>query len=333
MVKAFCWNMAKLILTGCGGNVSLGGLQSRAGHELIGCDIRSDFNPATHLLEDFRLMPRSLLRLGLEEGELTCTPSIEYVEAMGALMEETGAEAILANPDPDVMALAHWKDFPTASDPPEALLTFHDKWAAFKAFKEVGVPTPETWLPKEVDEEMADSGKLMVKHRWGAGGQGNRKLRPSILEELTEREMVTTIVDGPEHAFFFTFDRGEVALEGAFQKVFYFAGEGRRNRSVQNPELRELAISAIQAVSKEPHGTYHVDIMGEFVTEVNAGRVFGGTPDPYLCWAAGISMVDTVYRVINGEKWEHQQVPADIEQTHFNNYLFSHEGKQWLYRE
>ena len=204
--------------------------------------------------------------------------------------------------------------------------------AAGRALAATSMATPHVWLPREVDDDMAASGALMVKHRWGAGGQGNRPLTPGNLGELGEREIVTERVEDDEHAVFLTYDRGEVALEGAFQKVLYFAGEGRRNLTVDRPELRELARAAVAALTPEPHGTYHVDIMGDRVLEINAGRAFGGTPDPYLCWAAGISMPETLLKIATGEKWEYRRVPGGIRMTHFNNYLFEHAGREWLFR-
>ena len=324
--------MATLIVTGAGGNVALGGLRSCDGHHVVGCDIRAEHNAAPQFVDRFVVAPRSLESLGLVDGKLTCTPSAVYREFITALVAEEGASALLAIPDWDVLALAHWPELPRVSTGPAPLLLAHDKYAAGRALAAASMATPHVWLPREVDDDMAASGALMVKHRWGAGGQGNRPLTPGNLGELGEREIVTERVEGDEHAVFLTYDRGEVALEGAFQKVLYFAGEGRRNLTVDRPELRELARAAVAALTPEPHGTYHVDIMGDRVLEINAGRAFGGTPDPYLCWAAGISMPETLLKIATGEKWEYQRVPGGIRMTHFNNYLFEHAGREWLFR-
>lgn len=324
--------MATFIITGVGGNVSLGGLKFFNKHRVIGCDTRDEFNAGRYFVDRFIKSPPSCLSIKLNANNLNVEINEKYIKFIKNIVKEENVDLVLANPDPDVYALSTCSEIPLVTSSPSSILLSFDKYKTGKVLKKADVPTPSVWLRDEFPFEIFKTGKFLIKHRWGHGGIGNRQLSEATFNNLTERDIITEQIDGNEFAVFLTFNKGKLAVEGAFQKRLYFAGEGRWNITVDRPDLIKIACQAIHAICRLPHGTYHVDIMNNMVLEINTGRSFGGTPDPYLCWASNINLPEVLLAIANKEPLERKRILTNIKMTNFNNYLFEYKNELSLFR-
>jgi hypothetical protein len=334
--------VSTVLLTGSGGCVSLGGLTPlrAAGHKVVGLDADDEFSAGRYLCDEFRVMPRALRSKRVRDGILEVDPNPDFYAALERALDETGAEALLVNPDPEVLAVARWgRPLPLIMPSFAQIVTAHDKSRTHQILEAVGVPLAR-WVDAEPDfasacRDVLDSGrKLLGKEKAAAGGQ-NLQVIDSLDRALKLRDafpdmLIFEYLPGAEYAVVLLYAHGEPYVELAFRKHEYKWGQGTRNRSHDEDELFELGDRAVRALAastgEQPHGTYHVDTKRNadgklHVLEINAGRAFGGTPDAYMAWAGGINLPDTILRLIRGERPARRRLAGGIIQLQFHDYV------------
>ncbi len=204
-----------------------------------------------------------------------------------------------------------------------------DKYAMSRAFGDLGLRTPETWLGSEAPAAVNGDGRFVIKGRFGSASRGlrftdaagmedaisaathevtTRQGHPALGQDETPPEdlvIVQECIDGPEFGLDVICDLdGDFAGVLARRKIAMRAGETDRAESVDPGRFRDLARDIAEAV---PHtGTIDVDVMVDsqdnaFVIDVNP-RFGGGypfshlagarVPNAYVAWAAGLPVAD-----------------------------------------
>jgi len=127
--------------------------------------------------------------------------------------------------------------------------------------------------------------------------------------------MASEFLPGREFAYQSVWQEGRLVAGQVRERVEYLYGHltphGQTStpsvaRTVSNPAVDELSMSAIRALDPHPCGAYCVDIKeaddgSPRVTEINAGRFF--TTSNFFA-AAGLNMPDLLMRCALGERVE-----------------------------
>lgn len=210
--------------------------------------------------------------------------------------------------DPDILLLArHAEDFRAVGAqavvvPLEAAELTRDKWKTHVFLRDLGVPTPQTWLPEQL-EGGAPEFPLFVKPRFGSAGKGafraddERALR--FLLEYVREPIVQEFLPGPE----VTSDvvcslEGEVWAVVSRQRIEVRWGEVAKGVTIFEPEIQAACLKIAEGL--RAIGPITVQCMareGEFLfTEINA-RFGGGHP---LALRAGVPSVKWYLRQAAG---------------------------------
>lgn len=328
--------MSTILLTGAGGsassNVAAALTAAGRGHRLIGADTSAEH---LHLapMEERWLLPRA------------DDPS--YVETLIALLEETSADVLHAQPDPEVLVIgAHRELLPAATYLPgqEVLELAADKLACASRLAAAGVGVPEAHVLDDAEAAATVAGmlqrhpRLWIRARRGAGARAS--LPVSSVDQalawiswwVAEKGMqpsdfmASELLPGREFAWQSLWADGELVAAQARERVEYLYGHlapsGQSStpavaRTVRVPAIDELGEAAVRAIDPRPRGLYCIDIKeaadgSPRVTEINAGRFF--TTANFFP-AAGLNMPDMLIRLALGEHIEPvgaSPLPADL---------------------
>lgn len=339
-----------VILSGCGGNVALGAFRplKEAKYEVIGTDVEERLSPGRYLADGFKKVERALLELKAEGRSLGARINRNYVSQMKKLCEEYSPDSLLANPDPEVLALSSYRqELPVLLPSYEQKLATLDKYRAYGILEKSRAPVPKYYLPlnrRELEEGLSglleEGGCAFTNARASHGGESSGKIEDMESGmahfKIFGEQLLLENLPGREYAVILLYRRGRCHLRGAFQKLKYGCGQGLKNISVEDKQLFKIARNGVGAISREfgerPQGTYHVDIKedGEGkrkIMEINAGRALGGTPDSYLFYAGGINMPHIYTSLCMGEDVGRQSLQGGIVQLQMNNYLFLKGGE------
>jgi carbamoyl-phosphate synthase large subunit len=233
-----------------------------------------------------------------------------YIAALSALVEEHGAELVIPLADLDHRVLAARREEVGALvllPGPETIGLCEDKFAAHTFFEANGLPTPPTWLPDSLPDDLQYP--VLVKARKGFGSRHIH--RAADAEELdfhlrhTEVEsMVQQVCAGEEFSIDVFCDLDSRCL-GAIPRTMIESkgGESIKGMTIRDTELIDHGCRVAQALKivgpaniqcfREPDGSLPV-------TDVNP-RFGGGFPLPT---AAGSRYPELALALARGERPE-----------------------------
>lgn len=190
-------------------------------------------------------------------------PDIPLLAAHSADLAAVGAEAVVA--------------------PESAVLITRDKWRMYHYFRELGLPTPRTWLPEELDPDAAVY-PLFIRPRLGSAGKGAFKVEvadqlrfftryvraPIIQEFLPGPEITTDVACGLD---------GRLLAVVSRKRIEVRSGEVSKGVTVHDPVIHDACVRLAKAF--RPKGQITVQCLlkegAPFFTEINA-RFGGGAP-------------------------------------------------------
>jgi carbamoylphosphate synthase large subunit len=313
----------RVFLTGAGGSASANVLDSLRRSEskywVVGADVS---NTRLHLSE---ALERCLVPMANETA---------YINRINIALEHFNIDVLHVQPDPEVRKVSEQREFVGAHlflPSNEAIQLAGDKAKFADAMAIAGVQVPESVrfnshdeVIEKVDDLLKRHSRVWIRARVGAGARASLPVSNSsqavswIDWWSTEKGMsvdqfmASEMLPGDEFAFQSVWQNGQMIVGQARQRVEYLYGflapSGQSStpaiaRTTSDPSVTGLAIQAIQALDKEPHGVYCVDIKtsengSPCVTEINAGRFF--TTSNFFA-AAGANMPDMVMRAAMGE--------------------------------
>lgn len=182
-----------------------------------------------------------------------------------------------------------------------------DKYQLYQYFKKMGIPTPETYLPQQVNELQDTSFfPLFIKPRNGQGSQNTFKINKQ--EELEffinylDDLIIQEYLEGEEY----TVDtlsnlEGNVLSAVPRKRLEVRSGEVSKAVTVKNEKLIQLSVKVIEDLGIIGPANLQAKILpdGEIkVIEINP-RFGGGIP---LSYQAGVNYPLLIARMARGEK-------------------------------
>jgi len=314
----------KILLTGIGGSASSNFLDclriSSLTPTIVGVDSSPEMITLSTVKDKF-LIPRA--------------DDQEFLNDVSNLIDRFDIDVIHLQPDAEVRVVSANRElFKTGIFLPEhsAITLASDKERFAIEMRIFNVPVPisgdgdkKSAFKDTCDQLFSAIPKLWVRARTGAGSRAS--LPVSTTEQavnwvewwIQEKNLswqdfqVSEFLPGDEYALQTIWQGGELISAEARVRVKYLYGflspSGQSStpsvaRTTSKPEVYEIGIKAIRALSPNPHGVFCVDMKTDFdgsikVTEINAGRFF--TTSNFFAHA-GVNMPEMSVRAAMGEK-------------------------------
>jgi carbamoyl-phosphate synthase large subunit len=280
-----------VLFTCAGQRVDIVGAFRRAGATTVAADV-NPLAPALYLADRYALVPR--------------VADPEYVPALRSIVDEHDVRLIVPLTDLDQATLARARDelgtlvlLPDA----ETVERLGDKHLAHLLFEERGVPSPPTWLPGDIPDDVGFP--LLVKARVGFGSRhiyraANRAELEFFLRYTPVESIVQACLAGEEFSIDVFCDLEGRCLNAIPRTMIESkGGESIKGMTIRDERLMELACVAqklrivgpanIQCF-REPDGRH-------YVTDINP-RFGGGFPLPL---AAGGRYPELALELARGE--------------------------------
>lgn len=217
-----------------------------------------------------------------------------YVDVLARVCQEDNIDLVYPLIDPDIPILADAAERLAETGAvigvmsPQAVATITDKWTTYQFFRQLGIATPDSWLPGNVPASL--SFPAFIKPRRGSAAEGTHRVSGRAELEFfsgqVEDPVIQEFIDGPE----ITTDviasmDGEILAVVSRQRIAVRQGEVSKGVTVKDSDIRDQCLAIAEAL--QVRGPITVQCMlkeGRAVfTEVNA-RFAGGSP---LAIAAG----------------------------------------------
>jgi carbamoyl-phosphate synthase large subunit len=233
-----------------------------------------------------------------------------YLDDLGALVEEHDVRLVVPLTDLDHLVLAGASGTLGALvllPPREVIERTDDKYRAHLFFEEKGIPSPETWLPDDLPDEIPFP--VLVKARRGFGSRGIYRATDArelefFLGYTTADSMVQRCCHGEEFSIDVFCDLDGRCLNAIPRTMIESkGGESIKGMTIKDAQLIEFGRHVSETLGirgpanvqcfREPDGTHRV-------TDVNP-RFGGGFPLPT---AAGSRYPELAIALANGERPE-----------------------------
>ncbi|MEU6972096.1 ATP-grasp domain-containing protein [Kitasatospora aureofaciens] len=255
----------RILVTGVGGapGLDLALTLLKLGHEVIG----TDSNP---------LAP-GLLAPGITARTIARADSPLYGADLMELVHDLKPDALICCVENELPQLVHLRGHLERAGvrtwlPPAATVTAAgDKWDFHQAMRGARVPTPQTWLPEEIDQ-VPEGIELVVKPRRGQGSKDvyfcRTREQARVLCELVPDPIVQQRVPGVEFSADCLTDRNGRTSATLRRRLMVQAGMSMVAVTIEDPEATKRVTEAIRAIG----AVGPVDVQG-FITEGADSRV------------------------------------------------------------
>lgn len=215
--------------------------------------------------------------------------SSEYIPTLVEICRREQVKLIFPLIDPDIPLLAsHRRDIEAtgarlAVVSPEAALITADKWLTFEFFQRLGIRTPRSWLPDQLDPARADY-PLFIKPRQGSAAKHTFEVRTErefrFFVDYVQDPIIQEYLPGPEITNDVICDLdGDVLAVVSRRRIEVRWGEVAKGVTMYDPRITEACVKVAQALPAV--GPITVQCMMKdgipHFTEINA-RLGGGVP-------------------------------------------------------
>lgn len=219
-----------------------------------------------------------------------------YIPALVEICQREQVALIFPLIDPDISVLAQHRASIEATGarlaviPYAAVATVNDKWLTTQFFQRLGLPTPRSWLPNQIDAARTEY-PLFIKPRGGSAAKNTFKARNAreleFFLDYVPEPLVQEFLPGPEITNDVICDlAGEVLAVVSRQRIEVRWGEVAKGVTLYDPQITDACVKiahALPAVGPITVQCMLKDGIPHF-TEINA-RLGGGVP---LGIAAGV---------------------------------------------
>jgi carbamoyl-phosphate synthase large subunit len=281
-----------VLFTCAGQRVDIVGAFRRAGATTVAADV-NPLAPALYHADRYVLVPR--------------VADPEYVPALRSIVDEHDVRLVVPLTDLDQATLAHARgELGTLVLLPDAetVERLGDKYLAHLLFEERGVPSPPTWLPGDIPDDVGFP--LLVKARVGFGSRhiyraANRAELEFFLRYTPVESIVQACLAGEEFSIDVICDLEGRCLNAIPRTMIESkGGESIKGMTIRDDRLMELACHVAEKLRivgpaniqcfREPDGRH-------YVTDINP-RFGGGFPLPL---AAGGRYPELALELARGE--------------------------------
>jgi len=304
----------RIMVTGAGGAPALNFIKSlRLAAEpfhLIGVDCNK------HHLAGAQTDERHLVPLASRE---------DYIPVLQDLIAETGAQFLFAQPDCEITVISEHRrelDILTYLPSPETVRICQDKYETYRLWQEAGLEVPETRLVSSVTDlklALVDFGEVWLRPSIGSAGRG--ALHTEDFEQARAwmdfnsgwgHYTIARYLSPQSVTWQSLWNRGELVVAQGRQRLYWEFGDRTvagvtgitgAALTVADPVLDDIALRAIWAVDREPHGVFSVDLTYgrdgvPNPTEINIGRFF---TTHFFFSLAGLNMPHMLVKLAFGE--------------------------------
>jgi carbamoyl-phosphate synthase large subunit len=220
----------------------------------------------------------------------------DYVRTLADICRREGVALVIPLIDPDIPVLAGAREEIEATGARLAVVSSRsaavaaDKWQTARLFESLGLPTPRSWLPAEVDPAGLEY-PLFIKPRFGSAARHTFKVRDArellFFSGYVLHPIVQEFLPGPEITNDVICDlEGEVLAVVSRRRIEVRWGEVAKGVTVRDPKIAAACLEVARALPAIGPITVQC-ILKEGVphfTEINA-RLGGGAT---LGVAAGV---------------------------------------------
>ena len=325
-----------MLFTCAGQRVDIVTAFRRAGATTVATDL-SELAPALYAADHRELIP--------------AVGDPGYIGALAALVRQYGATLVVPLTDLDHEILAtHRDEIPALVllAGIDAIRRCADKWLAHRFFEEVGLPTPPTWLPDALPDDLPFP--VLVKARRGFGSRGiyranNHQELDYFLARVDTPSMVQRACAGEEFSIDVFCDLESRCLNAVPRTMIESkGGETIKGKTIKDRDLIEHGARVAEALGivgpanvqcfREPDGSLPVTDVnprfgGGFPLPTAAGSRYpelalelaaGGRPEPHLGdFEDGVILTryfgEVILREVNGRLEALPQPPLNTENT------------------
>lgn len=238
--------------------------------------------PTLQLADRFYIVPR--------------TSDPNYISTLVHICEREQVDLIFPLTDFDIPVLARHRSDLEATGArvvvvsEDAATTTADKWLTYQFFRRIGVPTPRSWLPKDVPFA-ALSYPVFIKPRFGSASKFAFKVRDgrelAFFLDYIPDPLVQEHLPGPEVTNDVVCDfEGNVLAVVSRQRIEVRWGEVAKGKTIYDPKITQYCLTIVKELGVIGPITIQCILRdGEpYFTEINP-RFGGGVP---LGIAAGV---------------------------------------------
>ncbi len=215
--------------------------------------------------------------------------SPEYIPTLVSLCQHEKIHLIFPLIDPDIPILAKNQSIIQATGarlavvPSESVATVNDKWLTNQFFQKLSVPTPQSWLPTQLDLHRIEY-PVFVKPRNGSAAKNSFKAQsPRELEfflNYVPNPIVQEYLSGAEITNDVICDlSGEVLAVVSRRRIEVRWGEVAKGVTVYDPQIADACVKIARALPAVGPITVQCILKNgaPYFTEINA-RLGGGVP-------------------------------------------------------
>ena len=295
--------------------------------------------PALNFIKSLRLAAEPFYLIGVDcnnchlagaqtdERHLVPLASHEdYIPVLQDLIAETGAQFLFAQPDSEIAVISEHRDrldALTYLPARETVRICQDKYETYRLWQEAGLEVPETRLISSVTDlklALVDFGEVWLRPSIGSAGRGALHI-----EDFEQARAWLDFNNGWGHytvarylspqsvTWQSLWNRGELVVAQGRQRLYWeFAdrtpagvtGITGGALTVADPVVDDIALRAVRAVDREPHGVFSVDLTYgrdgvPNPTEINIGRFF---TTHFFFSKAGLNMPYMLVKLAFGEE-------------------------------
>jgi len=213
----------------------------------------------------------------------------DYVPTLIGICQREQVGLVLPLIDPDIPVLAQHREEIEATGarlaviPRKAVATVNDKWLTTQFFQTLGLPTPRSWLPAQLNPAHAEY-PLFVKPRGGSAAKSTFKVNNAreleFFADYVPEPLIQEFLPGPEITNDVICDlEGNVLAVVSRQRIEVRWGEVAKGVTIYDSRITEACVKiahALPAIGPITVQCMLKDGVPHF-TEINA-RLGGGVP-------------------------------------------------------
>jgi len=236
----------------------------------------------------------------------------DHAERLLEICRKNAVDLLIPLVDPELLVISRYRSHFEKSgtlaliSDYESVQISADKLKTFQFFKNIGIPTPETWELKDF-EDLEPRYPVLLKPRYGSAGKGIYKVHniDQLRALSTPEHIVQEIATGYEITMdIFGTGDGRCIQAVPRLRLKVRGGEVERGITIWDPRLLEYA----RIISKhfKPFGAINVQLFRDnkkhMFTEINA-RFGGGYP---LSYRAGANFPRLILKMLKREPIEEE---------------------------
>lgn len=259
-----------------------------------------------------------------------CPPatSDEYLPFLKKVIKETGADFLYpSKTNEDLWVISKHRDelgIKTFLPPDEEIQIYEDKFKTYNILKDAGIKVPYTIMihnEKELENAIKDiKGGIWLREVIGCGGKGSI---PTDDFELAKawinrfngwgKFSASEILTDKTATWSGIWNNGELVISQVRKRLYWeygyltpsgVTGITGAQITAKDRIIDDIAMKAIKAISKKPHGIISVDFTYDKegypnVTEIQASRFYSST---YFMAKAGLNLPHILLKIAFGEE-------------------------------